>query len=602
MLRLFSNVLFFITIPMKSLITGLLLILFTAGIVPAQDYCNIVTHGMAYYSGGTNDNGTLNGLRADTVQSLGNGDSLFLSMYTIQPYLYTGLADVTGGIFGRHIVKRHDGLFQFINATGDTLSLRTAAASGESWTFCSLGAGNILRATVSSIAQVDFLGVNDTVKVVTFQAQDASGSTITHFYNGKSFWLSKHYGLIRLYDLFRMPDTSGMYMLEGRYSPRIGFQGVTVHDLYDFSIGDEFHYHGFKYYLWGNHVAHKDYRFIMRVLEKVITPGVPDTLVTYTWEYCKNETDISPVSQNHNYLYDTIQTSYKFNNDPLDLVFNWLPEKFTGTGMRYWTAPEMTIPGRAATGKRDNRWECCWHNYNLYQQYIKKEYEYAVGLGQVHYKNYWEYMFIPYYDSEDLVYYNTASGTWGWPVASDCHELIPVLSAQPDTLWLNWKAGSTDTLHIICNRPWTITIFDTTLTVVPMSGTGDGTVILRARYDNPYHYKTLTGFTVTSEAGEQHVRVVRNPSTLSTDEFSNPSLIMVPNPLKGTAILSVPELPSALKKELALYDMTGRLVFRDSFQGNSYRFDRGSLPPGIYFLQYQTDEFAGKGSIKVVLE
>ena len=109
-------------------LTILLVVLLSGPVLlRAQPYGNIITRGTAFYTGGNYEPGMLSGLRADTAQSLGNGDTLFFSNNTIRRYYQVSQYDFSGSLCGRKILKHPNGDFHFINQTGDTLLLQTGA-------------------------------------------------------------------------------------------------------------------------------------------------------------------------------------------------------------------------------------------------------------------------------------------------------------------------------------------------------------------------------------------------------------------------------------------------------------------------------------------
>ena len=76
-------------------------------------------------------------------------------------------------------------------------------------------------------------------------------------------------------------------------------------------------------------------------------------------------------------------------------------------------------------------------------------------------------------------------------------------------------------------------------------------------------------------------------------ESKNTGMIRIsPNPIEKTASMTFPGLTKNQEKQLSLFDFTGRLVFKDSFNSEVYLFDRGTISSGIYILKviYQKDK------------
>ena len=180
---------------------------------------------------------------------------------------------------------------------------------------------------------------------------------ISNYYNGKSIQLSRQYGFTKIFDLYHFPDTTAVFTLEGKNSPAIGFQGMTWHDVYDFEVGDEFHFVGYENFLWGNHPSTRDYVIMKKVLAKLAAPG--EGTVTYTFEFCKEVTEGTPMGVTTTYSYDTVQVSYPYVSSLSDPTINWVPEQFTHTDYRYYSTLYHLVPGRPAYGHSGNYYHCC---------------------------------------------------------------------------------------------------------------------------------------------------------------------------------------------------------------------------------------------------
>jgi len=118
-------------------------------------------------------------------------------------------------------------------------------------------------------------------------------------------------------DVFYIPDSTIMFYLVGKSQPQTGVQEITWKEIYDFEIGDIFHY----YYSYGSPVSMYNYR-IETVLEKTIK-GNFDSVI-YTIDRC-----IRTYAQGGPYNYhDTITETYDSTDfDYPDL--SYLPEQFS---------------------------------------------------------------------------------------------------------------------------------------------------------------------------------------------------------------------------------------------------------------------------------
>jgi len=80
-------------------------------------------------------------------------------------------------------------------------------------------------------------------------------------------------------------------------------------------------------------------------------------------------------------------------------------------------------------------------------------------------------------------------------------ETIPILNVSTTTLSLDSTAGSTNTFNITSNVTWTVSDNQTWLTVSPVSGSNDGTILVTATTENPSSVSTRSGVVTISGSG-----------------------------------------------------------------------------------------------------
>jgi hypothetical protein len=572
---------------MKKHPVFLFLFLLIHPVLSAQDYRNIINDGSAFYSCTLNSPGFLSGIKASSKNSPGNGDTLFIAVNSIREHSGNTLLDTIGGIIGRKIFKINNGWFHFINESGDTLYLNADAALNDSWKFCNIAANGYLQATCGSIHTISILGTDEMVKEISFQAKDSTGQNIPHFYNGKSILLGKRYGLIKTFDFYHMPDITGVYSLEGRNNPAIGFQGLTWQDIYDFEIGDEFHYSGHIPTPYGVHVDDDHYKIIKKVLNKQLTSN--EDTVKYTMEYCR-EDEIRGFSYDYTFTSDTIEESYPYSSSLTSSSINWFPEQFTGTDYRYYSTLYHIVPERPAYGHTGNIYYCCWMISPYYPSHISDDREYTKGLGQVHYKNYFGGIEPIYYTTEDLVYYQKGSEQWGTPVSASCSEMAPYFISHPDTIVLNYQEGSTDTLFITSNKNWFILEGNSWFDYSQWSGNGNGMVIIQSKTENNDMMDRWFTIRLFNPISDKFITIRQLAKTSGLEDKQQVMLTIVPNPVQTTSTIRLTGIPQDSGCHLILTDITGRPVFRDSFRSPAYQFDRGAFSPGVYFIKIFSDK------------
>jgi len=387
----------------------------------AQNYRNICSPGITFFK---NSSGNIKAFRQDSVYPEGNSDTLFISYRAIRDFRINNCYDTTNGsILGRRIFKNHNGTFTFFNWNHDSLTVKTQAALNETWKFCNLTGSSRIDATVTSIAQDSVLGLTDNVKTITFQAKDHNGVNIPHFLNQKIMSLSEHYGISKTFDLYFMPDTlindTSSYVLAGKSIPSLGIQNLTWPDIYNFNIGDEFHWSGYIHYGASNNG--RSWKTIKRVLAKEVFGSLDS--VRYTMEYCKT-TFITIPSPTIETIYDTIVDTYDFNLLNNDESIRQLPASLSSDGQ--WAARfgrSVIYPERQtqeySTGIYSLNGTCWSFPFEPYYY----NYYYTEGLGQT-------YMFHrdgPFDNTtqESLVYFKKGSKIWGTPLAPNCLTLVP---------------------------------------------------------------------------------------------------------------------------------------------------------------------------------
>jgi hypothetical protein len=408
---------------MKTLILSLFIL--SAIALPAQNYENICSPGITYY----HDNaGNLKAFRRDSVNIPVSGDSIFISYRAIRDtssVLHTCNDTTNGSVLGRKVYKKSSGWFYFFNRLGDTVKINSQAAVNTSWKFCLLPAGSYIQATVTSITTKQVLGINDLVKTITFQAKNSSNNNISHILNGTTIELSQHFGLSKMLDIFYVPENNSPYFLAGKSDPSLGVQNITVKDVFNIDVGDEFHYQtSIQYLPMGGYNEDK----INIILGKTVF-GNYDS-VWFQVESCIRWTTWWP--EDYGTSYDTILLSYnliELSNMPVYLM---MPDEFIRVTTGFFNDIILansafqniaSFNGRHTNGIQDNSYQFssgCWTGG--YDPPISNGiYEYSVGLGQTHY--YYGGFEGPNIE-ESLVYFKKGIETWGTPVATDCNALV----------------------------------------------------------------------------------------------------------------------------------------------------------------------------------
>jgi len=391
---------------------------FWVSVMQAQDWQHLCFPGKTLYADSA---GHIEVTETDSLRSYTVGDTVFYSFRTIKGHTGVPCADTTGGsLMGSKIHKLTNGWVHFFNYKHDTVYLNTMASRNSSWRFCKINATDYFQATVTALGTGLVLGLDDSVKTITLQAKDNLGQNISHPLNNTEIVLSKHLGLIKLINLNDFPDDATAYALVGKSQEPAGLQEITGAEIFDFDIGDQFHY------LTQQSEVHyvMESKEINTVTDKQILSPVH---VRYSMHSCTFKVKWLPWSDpdssflSNDYVLDINLDSVNQLNQ-----FAAVPEKFipyagfTGrtTADGYsWT---MTSPFNQRGSKA--------YSYNLFVQSsgcweysLSCDYCYTRGLGLT--RMAWSYG-TDVYSYKDLVYYKKGSETYGTPVARDCSTLI----------------------------------------------------------------------------------------------------------------------------------------------------------------------------------
>lgn len=196
-----------------------------------------------------------------------------------------------------------------IISKSDTLFFKNNTISGDSWRFYNIAGGGFLEAEIKSHDYLSFLGINDSVKIIKLSRYDSDSVLIPSLFDEHQLILSKNHGLLSLFAFNLMEDfLSDSIPLKFNifyYSNNSEDADLlTLADIYDFDIGDEFHY------------------VISEHEDGVFDSGEPLYMIK---KVIAKE-----------YLSDSI--SYTFQIDSKAVIFSWEPEPHYFTNIQHYTS------------------------------------------------------------------------------------------------------------------------------------------------------------------------------------------------------------------------------------------------------------------------
>jgi hypothetical protein len=576
----------------------LLVFLLLATTLPAQTYRNLCSPGNILYQAGTQ----FKQVQVDTVQPLGNDDTLFITFPTIRD-IGTSCLDTAGGsVLGRNIVSLHDGTYLFFNFNRDTIRILTQAALNDTWKMFSYGGQDYIEATVSAIEKDTFATVIDSVKVITLQAKDSAGQNIPGTFNGKEIRLSKNYGLSGIYDLYMFPQDTLLYTLAGRTIPMFGVQELTSDEIYDYAVGDEFQYTGSSSVNQANEPVYT-WKELWTIEGKDIT-GLPDS-ISYSIRKCKllKTTQDLFTPDKFNYTETLLTISYKLSQMQTECVYASFPDEFCPT---YFESGAMASAyylqsgdynGRITKGDRTryDKNNDCWE----YWGYPGSEFtEYTAGLGITHkYRGSNEYGDQNY--EQKLEYYKKGTETYGTPVVTNCEEMVPYLSIAEDTIILSNIQGDCKTLAVTANYTWVLNwsyLSGTWLSIDPTGGTGNGEITFCTLENNEDAAQRICWCTIqVPPALEIPFVVIQKGKPSAVEGSAAVSLKIFPNPTTGMMRINSAENITRVE----IVGPSGITIKTIDCNSCEVTADLSGNPPGLYILRITSE--SGTVSRKVNL-
>lgn len=144
---------------------------------------------------------------------------------------------------GKSVNVTTDGLEVYQNGANESIYYNTLARPGDRWLFCDNAEWGQFYATIDTMTEVrTVLGTTDTIYTIHLTLEDISGSRIPHALDDTEIKVSMNHGFIQTIDHFHFPHDTNSFSLCGTSYPRMGITDLSYCDVYDMSVGDEFHY------------------------------------------------------------------------------------------------------------------------------------------------------------------------------------------------------------------------------------------------------------------------------------------------------------------------------------------------------------------------
>jgi len=220
----------------------------------------------------------ISGIRIDSSAQSGFSTTHYLNNEIVftESWCY-----VTGpSILGDSIVEDTLGKSMCYTMDGREIVMNRYLNIGESDTMFIYEDGSYISLTLDTHLEESFLGVLDSVKTFSLQKHSEDGSPIEDRVNDLSMKISKSHGGIQLINFRDFPmiqDGSPVLELISDSQLNSASLYLTYGDIYDFEVGDEFHYHNENTSLGPG----RRENVVRRVIAKDV--GITDDTIVYTY-------------------------------------------------------------------------------------------------------------------------------------------------------------------------------------------------------------------------------------------------------------------------------------------------------------------------------
>jgi hypothetical protein len=397
-----------------------------------QNYQTVVSDRIAFFE---NQQKNVNSLRIDSVTF--HADSILYPFTVIQQISDECYSVMKASWIGPKIIIEQTGVNYFFNSSNDTIILNTTAKLSDKWIAFRMADSLIIEATVIGHDTLSFLGVNDSVKTIGFQAYDKKMTPLNLDINNVHVLISQNYGFVKTLNFFSFPfqnSDAWQFMEEhhliGISHPKMGFQNLTWMEVHDFQVGDEFHVLEENRYLGDGYTVKSIYKYLER-------NDYPDSIV-YTYSLLKSRHSNLSFHQPYEFIDDVFKEVIK-----PDAEFDKLPgEPNLGNGF----ASNNSFMKNSTPFSKFTSWgfdyyvisnDSCWHQVHT-DWHCLFVYEYIKGFGG------------PYYycdhsvgkEERTLVYSKKGEISQGTPLVitgvPDTHEMLQIkIFPNPATGYVN---------------------------------------------------------------------------------------------------------------------------------------------------------------------
>lgn len=398
-----------------------------------QDYQPFKEGSISFFS-------NLQGLRVDSVKQSSEGKEYYFQkswdfLDYEGSYFYT-LKPTGPSWLGHKCLVKNDGSMLFIIENRDTCVLKPFNPIGQYWTVDQYidtdGKKYTINASVVERTYKKFLDFQDTVIVMKLKIY-LNGKEV-HSANLSGVELSKNYGFVTMFNFYNFTkdsdksynDYTKTYSLVGLTSPQSGKTFLTPRQIYNFDVGDEFHYYS------ENADLPELIQTKTKTIKKVVGKSVSDDKDTIVYIYDVNRQIQSPIygDPERDSIYKGLETQkfifdkkfylpyepffYSNNETYVNYSYCYPNSSYFGGFDYYYTLSYDSLGrlvcstqenGEVFSPNGNNTWELLFiHKAN---EGVCKE---GLGFTYYGYTDMFEWSF------EELVYFKKGSEEWGKPI------------------------------------------------------------------------------------------------------------------------------------------------------------------------------------------
>lgn len=233
---------------MKKLLFFLFLLLVKIGYT--QNWAPIIKNNVSAF---ISNQGNILTTFVDSI-TVSNNDSIFhfYKTWDFEPETFWCFKPIGPSWIGASATKKTDNRWIFTNYNGDSLYLRPLAHIDSTWIFYELANGQKVNCRVSELSFETIMGIEDSIKTFTFELINDNGDPILpNPYGDLSIRIGKTLGFVELFPLrhFNVPEHTHHinlqiynYQIVGISKFGLGKTVINYTDVFNFDVGDEFHY------------------------------------------------------------------------------------------------------------------------------------------------------------------------------------------------------------------------------------------------------------------------------------------------------------------------------------------------------------------------